>query len=87
MWDTLKVMYGNKKNPSRVFEIYERLFEFKQRDRSVLEFHDELKGLINESEMHQLAITDATTLRGVSSRSHSVKVSIWLEPFTTISQV
>jgi len=26
-WDTLRVMYGNKKNPSRVFEICERLFE------------------------------------------------------------
>jgi len=24
MWDTLKVIYGNEKNPSRVFEIYER---------------------------------------------------------------
>jgi len=22
MWYTLKVMYGNEKNPSRVFEIY-----------------------------------------------------------------
>ena len=30
MWDTLKVMYGNKKSLSRVFEIYERLFELKQ---------------------------------------------------------
>ena len=29
MWDTLKVMYDNEKNPSRVFEIYERLFELK----------------------------------------------------------
>ena len=29
MWDTLKVMYGNE-NPSRVFEIYEHLFELKQ---------------------------------------------------------
>jgi len=29
MWDILKVMYGNEKNPSRVFEIYERLFELK----------------------------------------------------------
>ena len=26
MWDTLNVMYGNEKNPSRVFEIYECLF-------------------------------------------------------------
>jgi len=62
MWDTLKVMYGNKKNPSRVFEIYQRLFELKQRDRSVPEFYDELKGLIDELEMHQPAMTDAATL-------------------------
>jgi len=27
MWDILRVMYENEKNPSRVFEIYERLFE------------------------------------------------------------
>ena len=37
MWDTLKVMYSNEKSPSRVFEIYERLFELKQGDRSVPE--------------------------------------------------
>ena len=30
MWNTLMVMYGNEKNPSRVFEIYERLFDLKQ---------------------------------------------------------
>ena len=29
MWDTLKVMYGNEKNPLKVFEIYERLFKLK----------------------------------------------------------
>jgi len=28
-WDTLKVIYINKKNLSMVFEIYERLFELK----------------------------------------------------------
>ena len=37
MWNTLKVMYGNK-NPSRVFDIYERMFELKQGDISVLSF-------------------------------------------------
>ena len=29
MWDILKVMYENKKNLSRVFEINERLYELK----------------------------------------------------------
>jgi len=64
MWDTSKVMYGNEKNLSRVFEIYERLFELKQEDRSVPEFYCEVKGLIDELEMHQASVTDATTLRG-----------------------
>ena len=65
MWDTLKVMYGNEKNPSRVFEIYERLFELKQEDKSVAKFYGELKGLVDELEMYQLAVTDAVTLRGI----------------------
>ena len=46
MWDTLKVMYENEKNSSKVFEIYERLFELKQRDKSVAKFYGELKGLV-----------------------------------------
>lgn len=29
MWDTLKLIYGNEKEASRVFEIYERLFTLK----------------------------------------------------------
>ena len=64
MGDILKVMYGNEKNHSRVFEIYEHLFELKQEDRSVLEFYEKLTGLIDELEMHQPAVTNATTLRG-----------------------
>jgi len=64
MRDTLKVMYGNKRNHSRVFEIYRRLFELKQRDKFVVEFYGELKSLVDELEMHQSAVTDAMTLRG-----------------------
>jgi len=64
MWDTLNVMYGNGKNFSRVFKIYEHLFELKQENKSVPEFYGELKGRIDELEMHQLSVTDAATLRG-----------------------
>jgi len=64
MWYTLKVMYDNKKNSSRVFEIYECLFELKQRDKFMAEFYGKLKGLIDELKMHQPAVTDAVTLRG-----------------------
>ena len=64
LWDTLNVMHGNEKNPSRVFEIYEHLFELKQGAKFVLEFYEELKGFIDELEIHQPAVTDAATLRG-----------------------
>ena len=63
-WDTLKVMYVNEKNLSRVFEIYERLFELKQGDKFVPEFYAEFESLIDELEMCQPTITDAATLRG-----------------------
>ena len=62
MWDTLKVIYDNEKNPSR--EIYEHLFELKRESRFVPEFYDELKGFIDELEMHHPIVTDTTTLRG-----------------------
>jgi len=85
-WDTLKVMYENEKNPSRMFDIYERLFELKYGDRSVSEFYGELKGLIDELEMYQPFVTDAATLRGVSSGSRMSKFLSGLSP-TLWSQI
>ena len=65
IWDTLKLMYCNKKNLSRVFEIYEQLLDLKQGDRFVPEFYGELKGLIDELDMYQPAVTNAATLRDI----------------------
>jgi len=84
--DTLKVMYGNEKNLSRVFEIYKRMFELKQEDKSVVNFYGELKGLIDELEMHQPIITDAVTLRGYRQDLAVLKYLSGLSP-TLISQV
>ena len=47
-----------------MFELFERLFELKQGDRSLPEFYGELKSLIDELEMHQPFVTDVVTLRG-----------------------
>ena len=38
MWDTLKMMYENEKNPWRVLEIYERMFELKHGSNLCLSF-------------------------------------------------
>ena len=43
MRDTMKVIYDNEKNLSRVFEIYKRLFEFKQGNIFVPEFYEKLE--------------------------------------------
>ena len=40
MLETMKVMYENEKNLSRVFEIYERMFELKHRDRYMPDFYE-----------------------------------------------
>ena len=45
MWDTLKVMYDNEKNPSRVRSMSACLSS--NRETSVPEFYGELKGLID----------------------------------------
>jgi len=81
MWDTLKVMHGNEKNPSRISEIYERLFELKQGNKSVPNFYGELKGLIDELEMHQPAVTDVATLRGYHQDLTMSKFLSNLSPF------
>jgi len=83
MWDTLKVMYENENNPSRVFEIYEGPFKLKQGDRSVPEFYDEVKGLIDELEMHQPSVTDATILR---ENSQDLAVSKFLSGLSSTLQ-
>jgi len=80
MWDTLKVVYENKKNPSGVFEIYERLFELKQGDQSVPEFYRELKSLIDKLEMHQRAVSDAATLKRYRQDLTVYKFSSGLSP-------
>ena len=79
-------MYENKKNLSRVFEIYEHLFELKQGDKFVPEFYGELKSLIDELEMHQPPVTNAATLRGYCQNLTVSKFLSGLSP-TLLSQV
>ena len=86
MWDTLKVVYENEKNPSRVFEIYECLFEVKHGDRYVPDLYEELKSLVDELEMHQPVVTDAATLRGYYQDLAVLKFISGLSP-TLRSQV
>jgi len=66
------VIYVNKKNPSRMSEIYECLFKLKQGDKFAPEFYGEVTSLIDELKVHPPAVTDAADIDGVS-RSRGVK--------------
>ncbi|XP_057799090.1 uncharacterized protein LOC131014928 isoform X1 [Salvia miltiorrhiza] len=48
MWDTLRQMYSNDKNVSRVFELYEKLFSHTQSGQTVNDYFSTLKGLADE---------------------------------------
>ena len=63
MWDTLKVMYENEKNLSRVLRFISTCLSSSREINLCLNFYGELKSLIDELEMHQPLITDAATLR------------------------
>ena len=77
------MMYGNEKNPSRVYEIYECLFELKHGDKHVSEFYRELKSLIEELKMHKHIVTDVVILRGYRQDLAVSKFYVWLESLTT----
>jgi len=83
-WDTLNVMYDNKKNPSRLFEIYERLFDLKQKKQICA-------WVLWRTQGFEWWARDASTCcywydnpKRLSLRFSSTKVSIQLESYTTI---
>jgi len=74
IWDTLKDMYNNEKNISRVFELYEQnisrvfelykqLFTLRIGDRSLFEYYSTLKGVLDELNVHQPLVTDLRALK------------------------
>ncbi|KAG8373563.1 hypothetical protein BUALT_Bualt11G0037500 [Buddleja alternifolia] len=62
IWDMLHELYGNEKNISRVFELYEQLFSLQQGDHSVTELYTTLHGILDELDIHQPLLLDLIKL-------------------------
>ena len=56
IWQTLQSTYGHEKNIARICEIYEHLFTHRQGERSVQEFYNSLRALLDELEIYQLKL-------------------------------
>jgi len=51
IWDTLKEIYSNKHNISRVVDLYEKLFSLQQDGHSLSDYY-ELKEPLNELDFY-----------------------------------
>lgn len=56
IWDTLREIYANEKNISRVFELYEQLFILRMGDMSVPEYCSTLRGISDELDVISLLL-------------------------------
>ena len=63
VWNDLQESFSQDTNLSRVYDLYERLFNCKQGDRSIAEFYSSLKGIWEELNVHQPLTTDLNTLK------------------------
>lgn len=76
IWDTLKEVYNNEKNISRVFELYERLFTLEQGEMSIMAYYSVLHGILDELEIHQPLVIDSKDTKEITSESHYRQVSL-----------
>ncbi|KAL3721854.1 hypothetical protein ACJRO7_034230 [Eucalyptus globulus] len=63
VWDDLMESYSQDKNMSRVYELYEKIFNFKQGDKSLGEYYSALKGMWEELNLYQPITTDLERLK------------------------
>ena len=62
IWQTLQSTYGHEKNIARICEIYEHLFTHRQGERSVQEFYNSLRALLDELEIYQSFVVDISKM-------------------------
>ncbi|XP_018716081.2 uncharacterized protein LOC108954493 [Eucalyptus grandis] len=63
VWGDLMESYSQDKNMSRVYELYEKIFNFKQGDKSLGEYYSALKGMWEELNLYQPITTDLERLK------------------------
>lgn len=63
IWNILKEVYNNKKNISRIFEFYERIFILQQGEMYVHAYCSAFWGMLDELNIHRPLVIDMKTLQ------------------------
>ena len=63
IWKVVRFTYSMKKNASRVFEVYEDLCSLQQGDKSLEEYYNHLKDMIDELNQYHPVINDIKVLK------------------------
>jgi len=63
IWGNIRDMFFMKKNVSRVLDVYEDLFTFRQGDKSLEDYYNNFKGMIDKSNQHHPLTNDIEVLK------------------------
>ncbi|XP_043693371.1 uncharacterized protein LOC122643864 [Telopea speciosissima] len=67
VWNELKESYSQDTNLSRIYDVYERFFSFKQDGKSLGEYYSSLKGMWEELNVYHPISTDAAVIKSQRS--------------------
>ncbi|OVA15137.1 hypothetical protein BVC80_7347g4 [Macleaya cordata] len=75
VWTALAELYSQERNVSRIYEIYEQLFNSQQGETSLVEFYGLLRGLWGELDLHQPL---STSLEEQKKQREEFRVALFL---------
>ncbi|XP_042502356.1 uncharacterized protein LOC122079725 [Macadamia integrifolia] len=63
VWNDLKETYSQEKNMTRIYDIYEKLFQFRQSDKPLSEYYSTFRGMVEELNVFQPLTVDIDKLK------------------------
>ncbi|XP_042511652.1 uncharacterized protein LOC122086742 [Macadamia integrifolia] len=63
VWDDLRETYSQEKNMTRIYDIYEKLFWFFQSEKSLSEYYNTFRGMVEKLNVFQPLTTDIDKLK------------------------
>ncbi|XP_042482289.1 uncharacterized protein LOC122062709 [Macadamia integrifolia] len=63
VWNDLKETYSQEKNMTRIYDIYEKLFQYRQSDKPLAGYYSAFRDIVEEFNVFQPLITDIDKLK------------------------
>ncbi|XP_043687731.1 uncharacterized protein LOC122638944 [Telopea speciosissima] len=73
VWNDLRESFSQERNISRMYDLYEKLFNFQQGDETLNEYCASYKGMVEELQIHQPLTTNLDQLKQQRAEFHVAK--------------